>query len=104
MVHEHEVLLGVQHLQERGGGVAPEVRAHLVHLAQHEYGVVGAALPDALNYPAGQRPDVGAPVPAYLRLVPYAAERHPEELAAKRPGDRLAERGFPDARGSDEAE
>ena len=41
MVAERRVLLGVEHLQQRRGGVAPEVGAELVDLVEHEDRVVG---------------------------------------------------------------
>ena len=59
---------------------------------------------DALDDPAGQRADVGAPVAADLGLVVDAAEAHPHELAAHRPGDALAERRLADAGRPDEGE
>src|SRR5439155_1808632 len=41
---------------------------------------------------------------ADLGLIAHAAERHADEFAARRLGDRLAERGLADARGTDEAQ
>ena len=52
----------------------------------------------------GQRADIGAPVAADLRLVVDAAQADAHELAAHRPGDRLAERGLADAGRPDEAQ
>jgi len=43
-------------------------------------------------------------VTADLGLVTHAAERHPDELATRRLGDGLAERGLADAGGTDEAQ
>ena len=97
VVLEAEVLLRVEHLEQGRGRVAPEVHADLVDLVEHEHGVVRAAGLDALDDPARERADVGAPVAADLRLVVDAAEAHARELAAHRLGDRLAERRLADA-------
>src|SRR6266508_4262726 len=43
-------------------------------------------------------------MPADLRLVAYAAERHANEVAAGRPRDRLAERSLADAGRADQAQ
>src|SRR5450759_581206 len=104
VVLEGVVLLRVQDLEERGRRVAPEVHAQLVHLVEHEDGVVGAARLDALDDAAGQGADVGPAMAADLRLVVDAAQAHPDELAAHRAGDRLSERGLADAGRTHEAE
>ena len=52
----------------------------------------------------GHRADVGAAMAADLRLVAHAAERHADELAVGRLGDRLAERGLAHAGRADEAQ
>jgi len=74
VVGEGEVLLRVEHLQKGAGRVAAEVRPDLVDLVQHEDGVVGAGAVDLLDDAPGERPDVGAPVPPDLGLVPHAAQ------------------------------
>ena len=102
VVLEAEVLLRVEDLEQRRGRVAPEVHADLVDLVEHEHRVVRAAGLDALDDPAGQRADVGAPVAADLRLVVDAAEAHADELAAHRLGDGLAEARLADAGRADE--
>src|SRR5688572_31509289 len=43
-------------------------------------------------------------MPAYLRLVAHAAQRHAHELAAEGTGDRHAQRGLPHSRRADEAQ
>src|SRR5207248_930170 len=63
-----------------------------------------ARLADGPDDAAGQRADVGTPVPADLRLVPHAAERNPDELAVHGPRDRLAERRLADAGRADQGE
>ena len=104
VVLEGVVLLRVQDLEEGGRRVAPEVHPDLVDLVEHEHRVVRAGGLDVLDDPAGQRADVRAPVAADLRLVVDAAEAHPDELAAHRPGDALAERRLADAGRADEGE
>ena len=104
MVAEGRVLLGVEDFQQRGRGVAAEVGAELVDLVEHEDRVVGPRLADSLDDPAGHGGDVGAAVAADLGLVVDAAQADPDELAAQRLGDALAQRGLAGARRAGEAE
>src|SRR5206468_2886596 len=104
VVAEVRVLLGVKDFEQRGGGIAAEVPADLVNLVQHEHRVAGLSAPDALDHLAGQRSDVGAPVPADLGFVVNAAQGHAHELAVERARDRLGERSLPHARRSYEAD
>ena len=104
VVAEGRVLLGVEHLEHRARRVAAEVRAHLVDLVDHQHRVVRAGVAHRADDRAGHRADVGAAVPADLRLVAHAAHRDALELAAHRLGDRAAQRGLADAGRSDEAE
>ena len=67
-------------------------------------GIVGAGLLHALNDAARKRADIGPAMAADFGLVPHAAQADADELAAQRAGDGFAQRGFPDARGADEAE
>ena len=78
--------------------------AELVELVEHEHRVAGARLADRLDHVAGQRPQIGAPVPADLGLVVHAPEGHPHELAPRGPGDALPERGLADAGWADQAQ
>ena len=52
----------------------------------------------------GSEPDVRAPVAADLGLVVHAAQAHAHELASRRLGDALAERGLAHAGRADEAQ
>src|SRR6266540_7048012 len=104
VVGERVVLLGVKDLEERRARVAAEVRADLVDLVEHEHGVDLPRVLHVLQDAARQRAHVGAAVPADLRLVTDAAERHADELAAHRPRDGLAQAGLADAGRSDEAQ
>src|SRR5690606_3335307 len=98
------VLLGVEDLEQRGGGIAAEVAPELVDLVEHEHGIARAGLAEAAQDLAGHRADVGAPVAADLGLVVHAAERDAGELAAERARDRPAEGGLADAGRPHEAE
>ena len=104
VVLEGVVLLRIEHLEQRRGGIAAEVGAELVDLVEHDHRVVRAGGAQALDDAAGQGADVGAAVAADLGLVAHAAERDADELAAQGAGDRAAERGLAGARRADEAE
>ncbi|GAA4953688.1 hypothetical protein GCM10023238_20250 [Streptomyces heliomycini] len=98
------VLRRVEDLEERGGRVAPEVRAHLVDLVEEHDRVHRPGLLDRPHDPAGQRADVRTAVAADLGLVADAAEGDADELPAHRVGDGLAEAGLADAGRADEGE
>jgi hypothetical protein len=91
VVPEGVVLRRVEHLQQRRGRVAPVVGAELVDLVQQDHRVHRAGLADGADDPAREGADVRAAVAADLGLVPYAAERDPDEVAAHRARDRLAQ-------------
>ena len=103
VVAERRVLLGVQHLQQRGGGIAAVVGAHLVDLVDHEQRARGAGVAQRADDRAGHRADVRAAVPADLGLVADAARADALELAAQRAGDRLPQRRLADPGRADEA-
>ena len=84
--------------------VAAEVHRHLVDLVEQEDRVRGTRLLQTLDDLAGERADVGPAMAPDLGLVAHAAEGDAHEVAARRAGDRLAERGLADAGRSDEAE
>ena len=104
VIDEHEVLLGIEHFEQRGGRIAAEVHRHLVDFVQHENRILGAGLLHHLNDLAGQRADVGAAVAADLGFIPHATEGHANELAAGGLGNRHSQRSLADAGRSDEAE
>ena len=83
VVREGVVLLRVEHLEQRRGGVAAEVGAELVHLVEHEDRVLALGAAQALDDLARQRADVGAAVAADLGLVAHAAQADAVELAAQ---------------------
>ena len=104
MIVEGVVLLGVEDLEQSGGGIAPEVISELVDFIEHEDGVGAPGLLQTLNDASGKRADVGAAVSADFRLVADAAEGHADKLAAHGFGDGLAEGGLADSRRSDETD
>ena len=104
VIDEHEVLLGIEHFEQRGGRIAAEVHRHLVDFIEHEDRVLGAGLLHHLDDLAGQGADVGAAVAADFGLIAHAAERHADELASGGLGDRHSQRSLADARRPDETE
>src|SRR5580765_1905678 len=98
------VLRRIEHLEQRRRRIALEPGGNLVDLVEHEYRVHRTRLLQSLHDPAGDGADVGAAMPADLRLVADAAERDADELPVHRPRDRLAERRLADAWRADEAE
>ena len=95
VVAERVVLRGVEHFQQRGSGVAtPTAGTQLVDLVEQHDGVHRAGLDDRPRDATGLAADVCAPVAADLGLVAHAAQGDAHELAAHRPGDRLAEAGL----------
>ena len=104
MVLEAAVLLGVEHLEQRRRRIAAEILAELVDLVEQEQRIAGPRLLQVRDDLARQRADIGAAVAADLGLVAHAAQRLASELAARRPGDRAAERGLADARRPDQAQ
>ena len=104
VIPERVVLLGIEHFEQRRGGIAAEVRAELVDLVEDEHGVFRLGAAQALHDLTGEGADIGAPVAADFGLVAHAAERHPHQLSAERLSDRTCERRLADARRPDEAE
>ena len=104
MVVEGGVLLRVEHLEQGGRRVAPEVHRHLVDLVEQEQRIAHADPAEVLHDLAGHRADVGPAVAANLGLVAHTAERHADELAVRRPGNALTERGLAHTRRPDQAQ
>ena len=87
IVAEGRVLLGVQHFQQRGRGVAAIVAAQLVDLIEQQERIFASRLLDGRQDSAGHRADIGLAVAADLRLVVDAAEGDTRELPVERAGD-----------------
>ena len=104
VVAERVVLRRIEHLEQRRGGVAAPVGADLVDLVEHDHGVHRPGVAQRADEPARQGADVRAPVAADLGLVADAAERHADELAAERAGDRLADGGLAGAGRADQGQ
>ena len=96
------VLRRVEHLEQRRRRVAAPVGADLVDLVEQDHRVHRAGVAQGAHEPPGQGADVGAAMAADLGLVAHAAQRHAHELAARGPGDRLADRGLAGARRPDQ--
>src|SRR5437867_7060685 len=104
VIAEGMVLLRVQDLEKGGRRIPTKVHAYLVHFVHHEDRVVGAGLFDPLEDASGQCADIGATVASDFGLIADSTQADAYEFAPQRPGNRLAERGFPHARGADETE
>ncbi len=104
MVEEIGVLLGIQHFEERRGGIAAERCADLVDFVEHDDRVGHPGLLDGLDELAGHGADVGAAVALDFGLVAHAAQAEAVELAAQRLGDGPADGCLAHPRRSDEQE
>ena len=104
VVHEVRVLLGVEHFEERSGGIALGVVPQLVDLVDHEDRVARVAVAQTPDDLSGPRADVGAPVAPDLGFVADAADAHPDERAPQRAGDGRGERRLAGARRAGETE
>ena len=91
VVAEGVVLFGVQHFQQSGRGVAPEIGTQLVHFVQHDDRVAGTGLLDGLDDAAGHGADIGTAVAADLGLVMHAAQGQTLEMTAQGPCDGAAQ-------------
>jgi hypothetical protein len=104
VVAELAVLLRVEHLQQRAGGVAAEVAPQLVDLVEHEDRVLRLDAAQALDDAPRHRTDIGAAETADVRFIADAAQRQPHELAVHGAGDADAQAGLAHARRPHEAE
>ena len=104
MVRERTVLFGIKHFQQRGGRVAAEINAHFVDFIQQKQRIVIRRFLQGLYDLSGHGADVGAPVPPDFGFVAHASQRHADELAPGRACDGFAQRCFPDARRSHQAQ
>src|SRR4029079_7451562 len=76
--------------------------ADLVDLVEQDHRVHRPGVAQRAHEAARKRADVRAAMAADLRLVADAAERHANELAVERAGDRLADRRLTGSRRPDQ--
>src|SRR5262249_37943973 len=62
IVTKRRVLLGIEHLEQRGRRIAVEADAELVDLVEHHQGIARSGLADRLDDVARQRADIGTPM------------------------------------------
>src|SRR3989442_12374837 len=79
MVHERGVLRRIEHLEQRGRRIAPDVGTHLVHLVEHQQGVARLAALQRVDDAAREGAVVGAAMATLLRLFPPDYARHSGE-------------------------
>ena len=99
VIEEVDVLLGVEHLEQRRGRIALEGLTHLVDLVEHDHRVLDFHFLERLDQLAGHGADIGAPVALDLGLIAHAAYREAVELATQRLGDGATHRGLADPGG-----
>jgi hypothetical protein len=91
MIVERFVLLGVEHFEQRGRRITPEITRHLVDFIEEKHGIVGASLAKRLNDPSRERANIRAPMTADLGFVTHAAQREPDEFPTGRTRNRASE-------------
>jgi len=104
MVAERAVLLRIKHFKQRRRRIAAEVHRHLVDLVQQEHRIGRSRRLHTLDDASRHGADISSAVAADFRLVPHAAQRDADELAAQRPGDGPRDRRLADARRPDKAQ
>src|SRR6185437_15797001 len=88
----------------RRGRIALVARIELVDLIEHEHRIARAGLAQALHDVSRKSADVGAPMPADLRLIVHATQARTHELQPQGASDALAEGSLADSRRADEAQ
>src|SRR4030095_6282695 len=83
-------------------GITAKVVADFVDLVQHEHRIVDAGAANRLDHPSRHGSDISPAMAAQFSLVMHAAEAKAFEFAADSASDRLAQRSFPHAGGTDE--
>jgi len=74
VIPEAAVLLGIQHLEKRGGRIPFIIAAEFVDLIEQQQRIFGLCLGNGSHNSAGHRTDVGFSVAADLRFVMHAAQ------------------------------
>src|SRR5450759_3968852 len=104
VVAEARVVRRVEDLHEGRRRVAVPVAVELVDLVEQYHRVVDPGLGEALEDAPGQRPDVGAAMPADLGFVAHTAEGDAREGPAQSVGDRLGHAALAGARRAGETQ
>ena len=98
VIAEGTVLLRVEHLKERGGGVTVRIACELIKLIQKNERVCHAALRYGAHNSARHGAHIGFAVPANIRLVADAAQRNAHEFSVHRLRNGGGNRALADAR------
>src|SRR5918993_3027083 len=104
MVIERPILLGIEHLQHGGGGVAPVVGREFVDFVEEHDRVYSPGLLHGRNNTTRHGADVGAAVTPDFRLITHTTETDADEATPHCRRDRASEAGLGDARGTNQAE
>ena len=96
VVQEFAVLLGIERLEQGGGGIAQIGGPDLVDLVEHDHRVGHAGFLERLDEFARHGADVGAAMPLDLGFVAHAAQAEAIEATPQRPGDGAADGGLAD--------
>ena len=73
VVNKHEILFGIEDLEQSCRWIATKVHGHLVHFIQHEHWVLGPSLLHHLDNLAWKRADIGPAMTTNFGLVPNSA-------------------------------
>lgn len=84
-------LFGIEHLKQRGGGVAAKVAAQLVDFVEKQDWIATAGSAERLKDATWHGGHVGSTVAADVRFIPEAAEGDADEFPAERFGEASAE-------------
>ena len=94
MIGERVVLLRVEHLEKRAGGVSAVVFRKLIYFVQHHDRIGHSASFHAFHNSAGHSPDISSAVAADFCFIPDATQADADIFAAKRFSDTLADARF----------
>ena len=92
MIGKFFVLFRIQHLQKGRGRIAPVIISHLVDFIKEENRVIGFGVLHSPHHPSRYRADIGPAVAPDFRLVPDAAQGHPDEFPVHGSGDGFCHR------------
>ena len=104
VIGEESILLGIEHFQQRGGRIAPEVSGKFVDLIEQDDRIGRLRLTHCRNDASRHGADIGAPMPADLGFVAHATQADSHEFATHRGGNRSTQTGLPDPWGACETQ